>query len=164
MSQVAWSRPQSIRDVTFVTTSLICWDHNSCFQLNLPRSFVYCTRLRINLTLYNLFYLTYLLSYIDGSVQDCSNSTANALELLQSYTKPSILSYITLSKDTMNSPAVVYVPTVPCAAGEAWRPSALPRRPLPSPGPLLAHPQPCHWTRHSRLNIDLDRVMCSAQK
>ena len=35
---------------------------------------------------------------IDGSVQDCSNSTANALELLQSCTKPSIcfacLSYL----------------------------------------------------------------------
>ena len=28
--------------------------------------------------------------YIDGSVQDCSNSIANALELLQSCTKPSI--------------------------------------------------------------------------
>ena len=27
---------------------------------------------------------------IDGLVQDCSNSIANALELLQSYTKPSI--------------------------------------------------------------------------
>ena len=27
---------------------------------------------------------------IDGFVQDCSNSIANALELLQSYTKPSI--------------------------------------------------------------------------
>ena len=27
---------------------------------------------------------------IDGLVQDCSNSTANALELLQSCTKPSI--------------------------------------------------------------------------
>ena len=29
-------------------------------------------------------------SYSDGLVQDCSNSSANALELLQSYTKPSI--------------------------------------------------------------------------
>ena len=28
--------------------------------------------------------------HIDGSVQDCSNSIANALELLQSWTKPSI--------------------------------------------------------------------------
>ena len=28
--------------------------------------------------------------HIDGLVQDCSNSIANALELLQSYTKPSI--------------------------------------------------------------------------
>ena len=31
--------------------------------------------------------------YIDGLVQDCSNSTANALELLQSSTKPSICLY-----------------------------------------------------------------------
>ena len=30
------------------------------------------------------------LSCIDGLVQDCSNSIANALELLQSCTKPSI--------------------------------------------------------------------------
>ena len=29
-------------------------------------------------------------AYIDGSMQDCSNSTANALELLQYCTKPSI--------------------------------------------------------------------------
>ena len=29
-------------------------------------------------------------SYINGLVQDSSNSTANLLELLQSYTKPSI--------------------------------------------------------------------------
>ena len=29
--------------------------------------------------------------YLEGLVQDCSNSSANALELLQSYTKPSIL-------------------------------------------------------------------------
>ena len=28
--------------------------------------------------------------YIDGFVHDCSNSIANALELLQSYTKPSV--------------------------------------------------------------------------
>ena len=31
-------------------------------------------------------------TYIDGLVQDCSNSIANALELLQSCTKPSIYS------------------------------------------------------------------------
>ena len=31
-----------------------------------------------------------LLHYINDLVQDCNNSTANALELLQSYTKPSI--------------------------------------------------------------------------
>ena len=30
------------------------------------------------------------LNHIDGLVQDCSNSIANALELLQSCTKPSI--------------------------------------------------------------------------
>ena len=30
--------------------------------------------------------------YLDGLVQDCSNSIANALELLQSCTKPSICS------------------------------------------------------------------------
>ena len=30
--------------------------------------------------------------HFDGSVEDCSNSIANALELLQSYTKPSIYS------------------------------------------------------------------------
>ena len=30
--------------------------------------------------------------YVDGLVQDCSNSIANALELLQSCAKPSMLS------------------------------------------------------------------------
>ena len=33
---------------------------------------------------------TVVVSYIDGLVQDCSNSIANALELLQSCTKPSM--------------------------------------------------------------------------
>ena len=33
-----------------------------------------------------------LIPHIDGLVQDCSNSIANALELLQSCTKPSIYS------------------------------------------------------------------------
>ena len=28
--------------------------------------------------------------HIDGLVQDCSNSTANTLELMQSFTEPSI--------------------------------------------------------------------------
>ena len=32
----------------------------------------------------------YSADYIDGLAQDCSNSFANALELLQSYAKPSI--------------------------------------------------------------------------
>ena len=31
-----------------------------------------------------------MIRYIDGSVQDCSNSSALAMELLQSCTKPSI--------------------------------------------------------------------------
>ena len=37
---------------------------------------------------------------IDGFVQDCSNSIANALELLQSCTEPSIYSYITDVRDS----------------------------------------------------------------
>ena len=32
-----------------------------------------------------------LKGYVDGLVQDCSNSITNALELLQSCTKPSML-------------------------------------------------------------------------
>ena len=38
---------------------------------------------------------TLMKTHVDGFVQDCSNSTANALELLQSCTKPSI--YVSLS-------------------------------------------------------------------
>ena len=38
--------------------------------------------------------------YIDGLVQDCSNSIANALELLQSCTKPSMHSYSRYNKNT----------------------------------------------------------------
>ena len=40
------------------------------------------------------FVILYSIKYIDGIVQDCSNSIANALELLQSYTKPSIYSVL----------------------------------------------------------------------
>ena len=35
--------------------------------------------------------------YIDGLVQDCSNSIANALELLQSCTKPSIYAFANIT-------------------------------------------------------------------
>ena len=38
--------------------------------------------------------------HIDGSVQDCSNSIANALKLQQSCTKPSIFSFIVDSRDS----------------------------------------------------------------
>ena len=38
--------------------------------------------------------------HIDGLVQDCSNSIANALELQQSCTKPSIFSFIVDSRDS----------------------------------------------------------------
>ena len=34
------------------------------------------------------------ISYINGLVQDCSNSSALAMELLQSCTKPSIYAYV----------------------------------------------------------------------
>ena len=37
---------------------------------------------------------TFLLRDIDGLVQDCSNSIANAMELLQSCTNPSISIYV----------------------------------------------------------------------
>ena len=38
--------------------------------------------------------------YIDGLVQDCSNSIASAMELLQSYTKPSICCVILIINDS----------------------------------------------------------------
>ena len=38
--------------------------------------------------------------YTDGVVQDCSNSIANALELLQSYAKPSVSPMV---KQNMNA-------------------------------------------------------------
>ena len=37
-------------------------------------------------------------TYIDGLVQDCNNSIANALELLQSCTKPSIYASLGLNE------------------------------------------------------------------
>ena len=42
------------------------------------------------------FMLLHGVVYINGLVQDCSNSIANALELLQSCTKPLILCYVTM--------------------------------------------------------------------
>ena len=43
-----------------------------------------------SICLKQIFDIMELLVYFDGLVQDCSNSIANALELLQSCTKPSI--------------------------------------------------------------------------
>ena len=40
---------------------------------------------------------TLRIGYFDGFMQDCSNSIANALELLQSCTKPSIWIFIYIS-------------------------------------------------------------------
>ena len=49
--------------------------------------------------------------YTDGSVQGCSNSIANALELLQSCTQPSTLYAIANSSlsDSLHSQLVAYV-------------------------------------------------------
>ena len=52
---------------------------------------------------YHVFFLSICIllfkpvSHIDDLLQDCSNSIANALELLQSYTKPSICLFLFLS-------------------------------------------------------------------
>ena len=48
----------------------------------------------------------YRLLYIDGLVQDCSNSIANALELPQSRTKPSIcvLVYVNIDNNLQTAP------------------------------------------------------------
>ena len=53
-------------------------------NLNLKVSVAFCG----NITLCPELFWVHL--YFDGVVQDCSNSIANALELLQSCTKPSI--------------------------------------------------------------------------
>ena len=53
--------------------------------------------------------------YIDGLAQDCSNSIANALELMQSCTKPSIwfvvnlVKYILLYNFTIHPDSLMYV-------------------------------------------------------
>ena len=64
----------------------------------------------------------------DGSVQDCSNSTANTLELLQSLTKPSIIPndlwYLMmpwkLSDHDGKDNSVFSVPH-PCGLSVSWR-------------------------------------------
>ena len=45
----------------------------------------------------------FLLCHVDGLVQDRSNSIANTMELLQSNTKPSILSFDCSNNITMTS-------------------------------------------------------------
>ena len=54
--------------------------------------------------------------YIDGLVQDCSNTSANALELLQSCTKPSIYHDIVdgLKQERRNSTAVALESCLSC--------------------------------------------------
>ena len=46
-----------------------------------------------NLKVITLLQFGLMLDDIDGQVQDCCNSIANALELLQSCTKPSIYTF-----------------------------------------------------------------------
>ena len=48
--------------------------------------------------------------YFDGLVQDCSNSTANAVELLQSYTEPSILKLYVFPVPVVYRIMLVYLP------------------------------------------------------
>ena len=57
---------------------------------------MYKFRLRFHLKFVQIN--TVLLMHIDGLVQDCSNSIANALELLQSCTKPSIYASLGLNE------------------------------------------------------------------
>ena len=61
--------------------------------------------------------LANIYAYIDGLVQDCSNSIANALELLQSCNEPSIYIYesyihkclaINIKTETQTSYTIVY--------------------------------------------------------
>ena len=66
----------------------------------------YCEHFGENWSSYNKI-------YIDGLAQDNSNSIANALELLQSYTKPMISPVSSLS-----SPRVV-----PCSYHNRWQPA-----------------------------------------
>ena len=49
-------------------------------------------------------------TYIDGLVQDCSNSIANALELLQSCAKPSIFSHFLSSLKTEKAQVLEILP------------------------------------------------------
>ena len=73
------------------------------------------TEIRITISLpvytYNIYIYQYAIYHIDGLVQDCSNSIANTLKLLQSCTKPSIYwNYIKIIKVTiLNSLCFVVV-------------------------------------------------------
>ena len=48
----------------------------------------------MNIWLISMYILHYPNEYIDGSVQDCSNSSTSAMELLQSWMKPTIYLHI----------------------------------------------------------------------
>ena len=73
-------------------------DHRNCPRYNSQKTFLQITYKKYGYITQGLTHLTGLRwqrfdrnhDHIDGSVQDCSNSIANAMELLQSCTNPSI--------------------------------------------------------------------------
>ena len=72
----------------------LCGYYSGGCDVNSPRQFLFLPAIvhRKTTTLCYV-YLNKQVYYIDGLVQDCSNSIANALELLQSCTKPSIYDF-----------------------------------------------------------------------
>ena len=102
--------------------------------------------------------------YIDGSVQDYSNSIANALELLQSCTKPSIYTYMHIYIHTyiyiiyiyMESWVFVSTITVCCAvydvyiAGTLWTEGRI---------RLFAHSHSLsHYHHYSDLSVGIELI------
>ena len=73
-------------------TLFLLQNNTKCTFHTYLRSYIHMVMIRrqVNILMYFTNTLGSIEAYFDGSVQDCSNSIANALELLQSCTKPSI--------------------------------------------------------------------------
>ena len=104
-------------------------------------------------------------AYIDGLVQDCSNSIANALELLQCCTKPSILWKARRSKhwslgpilltwmDIYNQPFCLYVISCLCSNPDSGLGNLFTKRPRGS----------FKMNKHMNNNSNLSEMMISQQ-
>ena len=101
--------------------------------------------------------------YFDGLVQDCSNSSANALELLQSCTKPLIYSFDFFCVAVCATPPTLTPPLPAHTASAPATPSPIIVAPVEPPTSASPPPPQVHNYEISSVSGDLDTLAITSK-